>query len=118
MSIVVDDVFRYYGLWSAISHSSTLFFSNAWSKSGGRGAAERCEDILDRMEGLYEQGRKEMQPNTTSFNTVIDALARSGERGYEYRAEDLLERMEELSNRHADLKDSCKPNHVVSFMAS
>ena len=73
---------------------------------------------MDRMEGLYEQGRKEMQPNTTSFNTVIDALARSGERGSEYRAEDLLERMEELSNRHADLKDSCKPNHVVSFMAS
>jgi hypothetical protein len=67
------------------------------------------------MESLYEQGRKEMQPNTTSFNTVIDALARSGERGSEYRAEVLLERMEELSNRHAELKDTCKPNHVVSL---
>jgi hypothetical protein len=105
-------------VWATISHLLTLFFSNAWSKSGARDAAKRGEDILDRMESLYEQGRKEMQPNTTSFNTVIDALARSGERGSEHRAEDLLERMEELSNRHAELKDTCKPNHVVSFMTS
>lgn len=116
MSIVVQRSVSM--VWAAFSHSPTLFFSNAWSKSGVKGAAKRCEDILDRMESFYEQGRKEMQPNTTSFNTVIDALARSGEKGSEYRAEDLLERMEELNNRHAELMDTCKPNHVVSFMAS
>ena len=65
------------------------------------------------MIDLYTEGRIEMQPDTTSFNTVIDALAKSRESKVESRAERLLERMEALSS-DGGLGISCKPDQVVS----
>jgi hypothetical protein len=91
-----------------------IFYRNAWSKSGDRAAAGRCEVILDRMEDLFIQGRHELQPDATSFNTCMDAMAKSHERGSERRAEDLLERMDELSNRYDELRETCKPDQMVS----
>lgn len=90
---------------------------NAWSKSGvARGAATRCEDILKRMLSLYETGRDELAPDTTSFNTAIHTLAKSKERKSESRAEALLELMNELCSRDDSvLAVGCKPDQVVSF---
>jgi hypothetical protein len=85
---------------------------NAWSKSGARGAAHRCQQILNRMESLYFAGQVELKPNTTSFNTVIDALARSRERGSEQKAESLLEHMDELSSSVEELRYFCKPDEM------
>jgi hypothetical protein len=76
-----------------------------------RGAVERCEAILKRMEGLALEGRTELQPDTVSFNTVIDALAQSGQHGAQRRAETLLYRMESLAN---DLSFPCEPD-TLSF---
>jgi len=67
---------------------------SAWSKSGAPDAHVRCEVVLQRLEDLYESGRNELQPDTISYNTVIDALAQCAEPGVEQRAEQLLERME------------------------
>jgi hypothetical protein len=87
-----------------------------WGKSGDPDAAKRCEVILDRMEDLYFQGRKELCPDTRSFNTVIDALARSRDSGSSRRAEALLERMEELATTHKELADVCHPDVMVRFV--
>jgi hypothetical protein len=78
-----------------------------------RGAATRCEEILDRMINLKRAGQ-ELQPDTTSFNTVLDALAKSSEGDCERRAEELLETMQELSSDDDELGLSCKPDQVVS----
>jgi hypothetical protein len=66
---------------------------NAWSKSSDRGAADRCERIIERMESLALQGREELRPDTVSFNTAIDTLARSGQRNGPRRAEEMLDRI-------------------------
>lgn len=63
---------------------------------------------------LYEQGRTEMMPDTTSFNTVVDALSKSREEKTERRAEKLLERMQVLSTKNDSLKLNCSPDQVVS----
>jgi hypothetical protein len=67
------------------------------------------------MEDLYFQGRKELCPDTRSFNTVIDALARSRDSGSARRAEALLERMEDLATTHKDLAEVCHPDVMVRF---
>ena len=84
-----------------------MFHRNAWSKSKDWEAVKRCEAILKRMEGLALEGRTELQPDTVSFNTVIDALAQSGQRGAPQRAEVLLQRMETLAK---DLSFPCEPD--------
>jgi len=52
---------------------------NAWAKASGRAgdeggaAATRAQDLLDRMENLYEQtGNDQVQPDAHSFCTVIN----------------------------------------------
>lgn len=64
------------------------------------------------METLALEGRSELQPDTVSFNTVLDALAQSGQRGAQRRAEVLLERMEALSKGEYDFP--CEPD-TLSF---
>jgi len=63
------------------------------------------------MEDLYLRGRTELQPDTTSFNTVLNALAHSGRRGSEDEAEALLEYMDELSSREEALRSTCRPDN-------
>lgn len=87
---------------------------NAWSKSGAPEARERCERALQRMEELYFEGQTELQPNTISFNTVLDALAQCTERDSARRAEQLLEHMDQLSSRDDRLSETCRPD-VLSF---
>jgi hypothetical protein len=75
------------------------------------------------MEILYFDGQVELKPNTTSFNTVIDALARSREKGSEQKAEALLEHMDELSTTVEELRNYCQPdetsfNTVLSWARS
>ena len=61
----------------------------------------------------YEAGRTQLQPNTTSFNTVMDALAKSKEEEAEHRAEGWLQKMENLSSMDESLSMICKPDEVV-----
>jgi pentatricopeptide repeat protein len=65
------------------------------------------------MIGEFEVGRTELQPDTTSFNTVLDALAKSKEENVEHRAEALLRKMEDLASLNASLSSTCRPDHVV-----
>jgi len=79
----------------------------------GRSAAERAQQLLDRMEQLYRNGDDDVKPNKVVYNSVIHAWARSGEAGSAQRAEDLLARMQQQA-KVGDGDDDVKPD-VVTF---
>ena len=72
------------------------------AKSGQRGAAARCEEMLLKIEHLHARGYYERAPDVVSYNSVVNAYAR--ERAPRQRharsnrsahARRLLKRMEE-----------------------
>lgn len=77
------------------------------AKSKERGSARRAEQLLFRVEKLYQDGYYSSQPDLVSYNTVMDAWARSGEADSAKRAEQLLQRIEE---QHSSDRASIKPN--------
>lgn len=91
---------------------------NAWAKASGRAgdeggaAATRAQDLLDRMENLYEQtGNDQVQPDAHSFCTVINALARSQRSGKAERAHNLFREMKTLYQAG---NSRLKPNVVAA----
>lgn len=79
----------------------------------GRSAAERAQQLLDRMEQLYRNGDDDVKPNKVVYNSVIHAWARSGEAGSAQRAENLLARMQQQA-KVGDGDDDVMPD-VVTF---
>lgn len=54
---------------------------DAWSRRSGRvpDAAQRAQDILERLEGIYNSTNDwNYRPNTIMYNTVIVAFAKDG----------------------------------------
>lgn len=80
---------------------------NAWSKSCRPGAAQRAQDILEKM--LLDDSP--VKPNNVCINTCIDAWAKSGESDGAQRAENLLRRMEEQSRQPG--KGHLQPDSVA-----
>lgn len=84
------------------------------AKSKERGSARRAEQLLFRVEKLYQDGYYSSQPDLVSYNTVMDAWARSGEMESAKRAEQLLQRMEEqYSNNQATIKPNTRSYNTV-----
>jgi hypothetical protein len=79
----------------------------ALAQSKERGAATRAEQLLLRVEKLYNDGYYAQTPDVISYNTVMNAWSKSGERYSAQRAEDLLFRMEDL---HLKGNDGVRPN--------
>jgi hypothetical protein len=72
---------------------------DAWSRRSGKvpNAAEHANDILEKLESLYEEtGDSNFQPNTISYNTVIAAYAKDGGQANEALA--LLKKMGPLAD--------------------
>lgn len=86
---------------------------NAYAKSGGKGAAQEAEHLLQRMHMMYDQGDLSVKPNVVTYGAVIDAFAKSLERNAAARADALLANMVALHQsdqvRHSDLR----PNTYV-----
>jgi len=86
---------------------------NAYAKSGGKGAAQEAEQLLQRMHMMYDQGDLSVKPNVVTYGAVIDAFAKSMDRNAAARADALLANMVALHQsdpvRHADLR----PNTYV-----
>lgn len=80
----------------------------AWSRSGSKGAAQKAEGLLKRMEELHEAGNTNLQPSARVYTSVISAWANSNEAGSALRAEILLKLMWALYKRGRD--ESVKPN--------
>ena len=43
----------------------------AWANSGERGAGEKAEQLLQRMEEMYSRGNRGIKPDTVTYNAVI-----------------------------------------------
>lgn len=71
----------------------------AWSRSGSKGAAQKAEGLLQRMEELYEAGNTNLQPSSRVYTSVISAWAKSNDPGSALRAEILLKLMWGLYKR-------------------
>lgn len=77
---------------------------NSWARSGAEGAAERAEQILNRMEGLGDGGGSHgggtassfsLRANRYTYGGVLNAWAQSGDADAPHRALAILVRMEE-----------------------
>jgi hypothetical protein len=88
------------------------------AKSGEEGSAERAYELLDRIEALYKEGYYDVQPDTVSYNAVLNAHAMSSSskslspnkkdnKHNNNKALDLLEKM-------VSSPDIAKPN-IVSY---
>jgi hypothetical protein len=73
-----------------VSFNSVL---KAWAESNVHDAPIQCEQILQRMQYLYENGQADCEPNVVSFNTVLDSWAKSSRREAPERAEAILRHM-------------------------
>lgn len=75
-----------------ISYNSTM---NAWLKSGHESAANRAEELLNRLMNEY-QNTGSIIPNDISFSTVMQAWSKSSDPNCGARAEILFDRLTEL----------------------
>jgi hypothetical protein len=82
---------------------------DAWAKSREKGAAQRAEALLAKMDELHRQGYEGVRPNVISYNAVINAWAKSRENGAAQRAEAILNHMSKL---HDVGQEGCCPNEI------
>lgn len=79
----------------------------ALATCGERGAAQKANQLLQRMETSYAKGESSFKPDLLSYNTVLDAFSKEGDAK---SAERLLEQMLKRGD------DTIKPN-VPSYTA-
>ena len=94
---------RALALLDALEEPSTVAFTSvmqAYSRSDRADAADKCEDLLKRMNNLVDQGNTEASPNVRTLNYVMQAYAKRAQHDDRYakKAEELLRSMEERSN--------------------
>lgn len=83
----------------------------SWSYSGGRGTAQRCEDILDVMQELYNSGSDNfanLKPKIKTWNNVLLAYAQSKTRDAPGQAARVLSKLQRLLEEG---KTDQAPNH-------
>lgn len=96
------------------NHYSFGIVINGWAKISqtSHTAAQRAEDLLQRMEQLYTSGKCTwIKPDVVKYTSCIHAWAKSRKRGSAHRAEKILRRMEQLYYLQGDA--SVKPNAVT-----
>lgn len=105
---------------------------NAWARSAAPDAAERAEEILNRMEHLAATlaaskntstihiRHKDIQPDVITFNSVIHAWANSPHPHASNRCERLLQRMELIhhKNNYPLRPDRISYNTVIHALAN
>lgn len=94
---------RALALLDTLERPSTVAFTSvmqAYSQCNRADAAEKCEELVDRMNKLVDQGHLEATPNFRTLNYVMQAYAKKTrqDEAYVEKAEELLRSMEERSN--------------------
>ena len=82
---------------------------DAISKSDEKGAATRAETILNKMQSMYEEGAEDVQPDTFSFASVLNAYANSDEPGAAEKSEEILKHMQLM---YENGNHSVRPNTI------
>lgn len=62
----------------------------ALANCGEKGASQKANQLLERMEHSYNKGDTTLKPDQTSYNTVLDAFSKEGDAS---SAERLLAKM-------------------------
>ena len=78
----------------------------------GPSAAERAQQLLERMEELHRAGDDNVKPTTVVYNSVIAAWAKSGEAGAAERAEELLARMQQIAKASGGDDDAVRADTI------
>lgn len=90
---------------------------DAWSSASGSGifgAAKRAEEILNMMQNNYEDRTSGIQPNTQTYNALIDAYARAG--GIDM-AENALRVLKDMNNIYVEKTNRYIRPDVFSYNA-
>eukprot|EP01082_Thalassiosira_pseudonana_P009629 g8420.t1 g8420 contig3:53576-56252(-) len=89
----------------------------AWANSGHGGdglcevdAGEKAEQLLERMEGMYRRGNREIRPDTVTYNSVIKVWGKCGHNQAGDRSERLLNMM---LCRYEEGDDQVRPDDVT-----
>jgi pentatricopeptide repeat protein len=77
----------------------------AWANSGED--PQKCENILNSMQHLYENGNATMKPSRVAFGAVVNAWSKAGN---VERAEAIVNHMEQLQGQDYE---EMAPNHVI-----
>jgi hypothetical protein len=81
---------------------------NAYAKSRGRNSPQKVEELLRELYEVYEAtGNPQLQPNSRSFNTCVDAWAKSN---LPNSAERILDWIECMQKSVASGRGSIRPN--------
>jgi len=83
------------------------------------GTAIIAEEMLDRMQRLYDEGTSEVRPDIVTYNSCLNVYASSGDRDAADKCEKLLARMEDMYGQgHLDIKpDVVSYNTVLNALA-
>ena len=84
---------------------------DALANSGKKGSATQAEKILADMEQRYDEGERDIKPDTITYSAVINSLAKSNELDGPERAEAVLRNM---LNRFIRGEGDVKPD-TISF---
>jgi pentatricopeptide repeat protein len=83
-----------------MDYPDAIFYSAlalAFLRSEKPGSLQHAEDIIRRMRSLQEAGRKNIQPSTLTYNSLLSGWAKSRERDKLQKASILLEEMEKTA---------------------
>jgi len=75
----------------------TIAYATVIKALGRAGKPERAEDIIKRMEELSAAGDKDINPNISCYNSLINAYAKSNRKDSSKKAEDVLRRIDEAN---------------------
>jgi DNA-binding phage protein len=76
---------------------------------------QHAEDIYNRLEESYRQGKTDVIPNTIVATSIIDAWSQSGDANAGAKAENLLNKLNRLFEDYRD--ENMRPN-VLSYTAT
>jgi pentatricopeptide repeat protein len=82
--------------WAAAATFNQHQLGNHRHHGGEDKIPYRCEEILQRMQALYESGYANTQPNVVSFSVVLNVWAKSSHVHAAERAEAILRHMKSL----------------------
>ena len=79
---------------------------HAYAMAGGEDAGFKSEQTLEWMEHICESDRLDVKPNSTSYNTCINAWARSNHPEAPIRAENILWHLVDLGESGSQIQPS------------
>jgi pentatricopeptide repeat protein len=75
---------------------------DAWARSRSKEAPERCQEILNQMQRLHQQGLADSKPDVRAYHVVIDCWAKSHKADAPEKAERLVLQMYRMANSGED----------------